>query len=533
MRPHSLVPLLRLALIVVVTLLALCGARPAAATAEARPVEITARDGTVLRGHVHLPPGPGPFATVVTLSPYWNNLVWTAGPGVESEAEPLSDKAKPLLDAGFAVALVNLRGTGESDGCMQFGSRTEWSDARDVVEGLAAQPWSSGRVGMYGLSYEGWSQWMAVAARPPSLKAVVPVSGVIDPWSLLVRQGAPIVAGPGVADLWTVRTSYLVSSPNATHLACPEPAPHTAAAADLTVTGDRTDYFEARDEREHIRDTKVPALVANGLEYPGEGHLLQFEGLWDLLDPRRTRFVLGQWPHQTPAVERADWWPMVIAWFDHYLRGGPKTVSTGKVEYQDDADRWHLTDRWPPRSRDVSLYLDGGAIGREPAATAAAQTFQTHPTAEPGTEDGPYQATFVSPPLERDVLLAGNFTLRLTLTSTLPGGNLVAVLRQWRPGADMPGEDIARVQLDLGHWKSTGHSRPFPVLTPTVLTARSTPFASRVLKGSRLTLSIGGGSAELQPDHLQPALTVSTGPGSPGALELPVVHGGLEIGEAP
>jgi predicted acyl esterase len=498
-----------------------------AASDRVRPLAITAADGTVLRGHVHLPDGRRPFATVLDLSPYWNNVYWSGGPGVDSAAVPLSDKVRPLLEAGFAVALVNMRGTGVSDGCLQFGGRTDWTDARTVVEALAHQPWSNGRIGMYGLSYEGWSQWMAVAARAPSLKAVVPMSGVIDPWSLLTRQGAPIVGGPAVADLWTARTTNLVSDPNAGSAACREIAPHTAAGADLVATGDRTDYFQSRDERPFLAGSRVPALVSNGLKYATEGHLLQFDGLWDLLEPRRTRFVLGQWEHASPADKRADWWPMAIAWLDHYLRGGPKTVQTGQVEYQDDSGEWHTADRWPPRGGSATIHLDAGRLDEGAAAAPAAQTFQSHPTAEPGTETGPYQATYVSAPLRDDVLLAGNFTLSTTVTSTLPGGNLVAVLRQGVGSSETLGPEIARVQLDLGHWLNTGHSRPFPVLAPTPITARSTPFASRVPKGRRLILSIGGGSAELQPDQLQPALTVTTGPGVAGSIELPLVEGRL------
>src|SRR4051794_22309188 len=107
-------------------LLSCTAASADAASERVRALAIPAADGTVLRGHVHLPDGPGPFATVLDLSPYWNNVYWSEGPGVKSDAVPLSDKVRPLLEAGFAVALVNLRGTGVSDGCLQFGGRTDW-----------------------------------------------------------------------------------------------------------------------------------------------------------------------------------------------------------------------------------------------------------------------------------------------------------------------------------------------------------------------------------------------------------------------
>jgi predicted acyl esterase len=64
-----------------------------------------------LRGDVYLPEAGGPVGTVLQLSPYWNTV---KGPG---EGQAASDAVRPFVDAGFAVALVNLRGTGESDGC--------------------------------------------------------------------------------------------------------------------------------------------------------------------------------------------------------------------------------------------------------------------------------------------------------------------------------------------------------------------------------------------------------------------------------
>ncbi|MGH3938808.1 MAG: CocE/NonD family hydrolase [Pseudonocardiaceae bacterium] len=135
------------------------------------PFETRAADGTALRGDVYLPEAGAPVGTVLQLSPYWNTL---NGP---SELQADSPEVRPFVEAGFAVALVNLRGTGESDGCFQWGSRLDWSDASTVVTALAAQPWSNGNVGMYGTSYVGWTQFMAMVDPPPSLKAAVPISG--------------------------------------------------------------------------------------------------------------------------------------------------------------------------------------------------------------------------------------------------------------------------------------------------------------------------------------------------------------------
>jgi hypothetical protein len=65
--------------------------------------------------------------------------------------------------------------------------------------------------------------------------------------------------------------------------------------------------------------------------------------------------------------------------------------------------------------------------------------------------------------------------------------------------------------------------------TPTAVSIRSHPFASRIRAGERLILAIGGGARELFPDARMPVLTVSTGPGLAGALHLPVISGRLRF----
>ncbi len=265
------------AVLAVVTLVTGAAAQ-AAAPVRVVPFETRAADGTALRGDVYLPDTGGPVATVLQLSPYWNTV---KGPG---ELQAGSAAVRPFVEAGFAVALVNLRGTGGSGGCFQWGSRLDWGDASTVVGVLAAQPWSNGNVGMYGTSYEGWAQYMAMADPPPSLKAAVPISGVIDVWSLLTRQGAPIPIGPVASTAFGAATSFLgVESAVVDHVGCPGYVTHLREGMELVATGDRTPYYQQRDLRPLLTDSAVPVLMANGLRYVDEGHTLQFEDLWALL----------------------------------------------------------------------------------------------------------------------------------------------------------------------------------------------------------------------------------------------------------
>ncbi len=150
---------------------ALLAASAAAATA-GQPYEVTTADGVTLRGWVHFPEGPGPYATILEFTPYIDNN------GDDSSADV--GGFDYLLNAGYALARVSVRGTGRSGGCLHFGDRVDVDDVTTVINDLARQPWSTGKIGMVGHSYTAWTQDMAVSTAPEPLKAVVPTSGVIN-----------------------------------------------------------------------------------------------------------------------------------------------------------------------------------------------------------------------------------------------------------------------------------------------------------------------------------------------------------------
>jgi predicted acyl esterase len=440
-----------------------------------------------------------------------------------------------LLDAGFAVAATNMRGTGRSEGCMRFGDEVEWRDAASVIQAIAAQPWSNGRVGMHGHSYPAWTQFMASAVRPPALKAAVPTSGVTDLWSLLTRRGAPLTGGLGTGfpPAFTAVAGH--TPPYGFQQACPEMLEAYADNAQITVDGDRNPYFEARDLRERLTNTPVPIMTTIGIiSGINDGHILQLDDMWGRLNPQRTRFVLGQWSHETPASHKEGWHDQVIAWYDHYLRDGPKTVPGGVVEYQDDSDAWHTTDRWPPRHRVQTVHLsgtevvpDGDQVEEVDATFQSADNDPGLRTDEPdeklrlyNSTCGPHQVLFTSRPLAEDGLIAGYVDVELDLSSTLPGGNLSLFL--WRTTGDGSCPDqtatwFGRALMDLRHWEISGRSKDFPVMTPTRVRYRSHPLAGVVRKGERIVVAIGGGSSELEPDARHPAITVMG-----GSLKLPI-----------
>jgi len=135
-------------------------------------------DGIELALDVYLPDSAESQGapTVLIQSRYWRSLQTgpRGGPAKRLPPAPREPIAEALLDAGYAVVVADVRGTGASDGSWV----RPWSDAEVADEGtlvswIAGQPWSNGRVGAYGLSYEGTTAMLTVTSGRPELRAVL------------------------------------------------------------------------------------------------------------------------------------------------------------------------------------------------------------------------------------------------------------------------------------------------------------------------------------------------------------------------
>src|SRR6478672_8540732 len=131
------------------------------------------RDGVELATDVYLPDGQGPWPSVLVRLPYDKNGRYCWMPFI----------ATHVIARGYAFVPQDVRGRVRSEGePLAFVNEVE--DGYDTIDWLAQQPWSNGAVGMWGDSYYGFTQWAAVAARHPALKAIVPRVTIadIDTW---------------------------------------------------------------------------------------------------------------------------------------------------------------------------------------------------------------------------------------------------------------------------------------------------------------------------------------------------------------
>lgn len=185
-----------------------------------RDQPVVTRDGTVLRVNVHRPVGRGPFPVILCAHPYGKDKLPTqrrrGGYRVSFQYRVLRQPAPIAFSDlttweapdpawwtahGYVVVNADLRGAGTSGGVGDWMSRQEGEDIADVIEWAGHQSWSSGSVGMLGVSYLALTQWHAAAQRPPSLRAIVPWEGFTDPYRALLRPGGfPEV---GFVRLWS------------------------------------------------------------------------------------------------------------------------------------------------------------------------------------------------------------------------------------------------------------------------------------------------------------------------------------------
>jgi uncharacterized protein len=141
-----------------------------------RNVAVPMRDGVRLAADIYRPDTDNPVPVLLQRTPYGKGF---SGTGFALWA----------AECGYAVVLQDTRGRWASEGD-GYPFIHEMEDGYDTVEWAGRQSWSNGKVGMFGESYPGYTQYAAAFTRPPSLRAIIPSFAFTDPYEFVYRGGA-------------------------------------------------------------------------------------------------------------------------------------------------------------------------------------------------------------------------------------------------------------------------------------------------------------------------------------------------------
>ena len=418
-------------------------------------------DGSDIELGLHLPDAPGPFPVLVFASPYFFAEGSQGGNRTVLDETPdtsLFGLEKNFEQNGYAFVVVAVRGTAGSSGCNDLMGPDEIADLDAAITWIGSQPWSTGKVAMTGVSYDGSTPWSVANKGNPYLKTIVPISGVPDIYGLMYRNGSAESRGPFLLNALYIEGSYVSGPADGVPMrVCPEAYQGLALSGVAGVTGeDPTGYWAERNRK--------PGVEANY-----KGSIFSIQGLQDWnVDPSqvvpwvdhleasglKTKQLLGQWEHSWPdnigkdgkgmdcpngnpdvkLCNRADWKETLLHWLDHELKGLP--VDTGApVQVADDTGRWRNEEHYPPHDAIWTTYqLDHGLLADK---AGAHQSYVLYPQAADGFPPSPPPnldlgvqgaADFSLGPVDHDLLIAGLPKVHIAVTPQGPGGYMGAYL---------------------------------------------------------------------------------------------------------
>lgn len=369
-----------------------------------------------------------------------------------------------FAERGYAVVVQDVRGRFNSGGVFQP-RVNEATDGLETLAWIAQQPWSNGRVGMFGQSYLGMVQWAAAVHNPPQLQAIAP--------SVTMSRGVNLFYPNGIFALEF--TARWLTQVNAMH-PLPDVAPPSGwqrrilgmpplmdwalpadvwqhlplGTLDTELVGTAVKFFQnylhhppedpfwqSVNYFDHLENVTVPVHLTSGwYDFMLGDLLVDYQRLSELGRP--PHLTIGHW-HHFDLTYMQSMLREGLAWFDAHLRDDPSGLPPKPVQlWLMGADEWLAFDQWPPPAitQDWFLHSDGRFQPHAPAADSPPTTYIYNPanptptiggaayTPRPGPLDQrplearPDVVTFTSEPLVAAMDIVGPIRASLFVQSS-------------------------------------------------------------------------------------------------------------------
>lgn len=507
---------------------------------ERRRAFVTVADGTRLAARLWLPDAL-PAPVVLEALPYrMDDLTATYA----SEYERLCE------EGGFAVCRLDIRGTGSSEGiATDEYTAQEHADLCETIAWLAAQEWSTGRVGMYGTSWSGFNSLQVACERPPALGAIVPIYASDDRYTDDVHYMGGALKAVDLVDwvLYMVACNALPPVPAVFGDGWREEWARRVDGTDpwlLRWLEEQADgpYWRHGSVRPGTARIACPTMIVAGW---ADGYTnIAFRAFEALECPKR--LLLGPWSHSSTATSlpgpHIDLVPELIRWFGRWLRDERNGIdeeppiavfarrSTRPApDLPEVRGEWRSEATWPPeRLTRVTLSPAGsgsdeihvrGDTGRTAWISCAARL----PWGQPDDQraDDAFSLTYDWEPLEAPLDVMGHPRVRLTVTSPVPVAYVSAKVCDVFP--DGTSALASRGLLNLTHRHGHDDPRPLEPGVPAEIEIELEATSWVFEPGHRVRLSLAGADwPNVWPPPQAALLTVDR---SSVALALPVLDG--------
>ncbi|BAL88878.1 putative X-Pro dipeptidyl-peptidase [Actinoplanes missouriensis 431] len=278
-----------------------------------------------------------------------------------------------LFARGYTYVMVDLRGFGGSTGCLDWVGPGEQADVKAAIRWAATQPWSTGRVGMYGKSYDAVTGLVGNNLRMPALKAVVAQEPVWDMYNYLFSNGVPRPNVTGTPNAYnSIATMGSLPDDTARYQAnAAYEQSHPECLADNLTNNNNPDpdssYWRARNLAAQARGTNTPLFVTQGFIENNT----KPEDMQEFLDNHHgvERGWLGQWEHVRGnetneqgqlLMGRAGFFDEVMRFYDRFLKGIRPAVHDPAYAIEDNTGAWRAQPTWPMRSSSTTANLSDG-----------------------------------------------------------------------------------------------------------------------------------------------------------------------------
>lgn len=325
-----------------------------------------ARDGVRLDADIYRPDVEGEFPVLLMRQPYGRAIASTV-----VYAHPTWYAAQ-----GYIVVIQDVRGRGTSEGEFRLFCH-ETADGQDTINWAATLPGSTGKVGMYGFSYQAMTQLYAAITKPPALKTICPAMMAYDLYADWAYEGAAfcLQTNLGWAMQLSAETARIKGDTaayhtlyNASRSIPPHPEPHLLAYLrklapafydEWLEHSQPDDYWEKLSPKSAMQDVDLPMFHIGGwFDTYLRGNINLYKDIAKR-STYRQQLLIGPWTHLpwcrkagavdfgTQAINPVD--KLQVRWFDQFLKG----IDTGLLDeapiclFEMGSNRWRNFDGFP------------------------------------------------------------------------------------------------------------------------------------------------------------------------------------------